>query len=205
MNQESNHGIAARVRMLAGAGVAALLLTTGTPVTHAEGAAKASHEDTREAGAIPGWLREEMQYLAKGTGRWVASNRPHRSAEEPWDAYLLEWRWGVGKNNLVGRLSGLQGKTEGTLFWEYRLFWHPGEKRAVIYQFGWDGTFGTGELRAAGDAKKTELEQVFHRPDGTSWEGRHESANEPDTHTTRSFIRSAGAWRETRVYVWKRG
>lgn len=174
--------------------VASLFLLTG--ITCIYGQSKDEHR-------MPDWLRAHMEFLARDDGYWVTENSNYKSENEPSDAYSLEWRWGIGKQSLIGRLSGLQDGREIGTFWEYRLVWHPGEKQAILYQFGRDGTFGYGPLHQH-DAETNELEQTFFNTDGSSWTGRHHTKDSGDEHHTTSFVLRDGNWEKNRYYVWRR-
>ncbi len=153
--------------------------------------------------SLPAWLQTHMEFMTRGDGFWVADNSRYKNENEPYDGYALEWKWGIGKKSIVGRLTGLKAGVETGLFWEYRLIWHPGEKQAVLYQFGGDGTFGSGPLRP-GNEGTSELEQTFFSPNGASWKGRHESKDDGDEHLTTSFLFDDGEWQKSRDYVWRR-
>ena len=154
------------------------------------------------AGDVPAWLREHMAAITGGTGTWRADNGSYRTEAEPFDAYLTEWRWGIGRRSMVGSLFGLQGERRVGPFWEYRLFWHPGEDRAVMQQWGADGTVGIGELHPTGAGHRSE--ETLHQPDGSRVHSRHESTVEGDRWATRTFLREGDAWRDNRSYVWER-
>jgi hypothetical protein len=199
--------ISRRLLVLAVAATGLVLLAGAAPENERqrEKPEAAGKPEAVEPGRVPPWLGDHMSHLAGGTGRWIADNSAYKGEAEPWDRYGMEWKWGVGKRTIRGRLFALQGKQEKAEFWEYRLVWHPGEKRALLYQFGWDGTFGYGELKPSAKGRMNELEQTFYRPDGSSWKGRHESVETPDEHRTKSFTMKDGAWHESRTYVWRRG
>lgn len=149
----------------------------------------------------PEWARAEMERTA---GRWIADNSAYRSETEPFDAYGLEWTWTIGEKGLNGRLFGvINGEEKGT-FWEFRLFWHPGEERLMLYQFGGDGTVGVGSIAAMGD-DGSETVQTFYPPDGASYRVGHRTAYRDGKRHDRSFaIDSEGNWTKQRTYVWKR-
>jgi hypothetical protein len=156
---------------------------------------------TAFAQAPPDWVREDM---ARMIGRWVADNSAYQNAEEPFDAYGIEWTWGLGEKHVRGRLFGLiEGEEAGT-FWEFVHFWHPGEQRVMVYQFGGDGTVGLGALERLGEGR-SELLQTFYRPDGAHWRGGHrEEAREGERHSQSYDVSDDGIWTARRSYVWLR-
>lgn len=166
-------------------------------------AAPEAEEASKTPGGPPAWLEEHMQSMARGSGRWETDNAPYRSEKEPSDAYGMEWRWGIGRSSITGRLFGIKEGREIDTFWEYRLFWDPGTKKAMMLQFAAWGAVGMGEVRDAGEGT-TEMEQVFHEADGSKWEGRHRSTLAGDEYRTESFSRKDGGWASNRVYVWHR-
>lgn len=150
----------------------------------------------------PQWLRAEFENLTAGRGRWVADNSAYRSEQEPWDAYGLEWTWGIGRQSVNGRLYGISKGEEKTSFWEYRLVWHPGEGHAILHQYGAWGSLGHGPMKPASDGG-TELEQTFYEPDGRVWRMRHTETSAAGERRTKSFDWVDGVWKESRTYVWR--
>lgn len=156
------------------------------------------------ASAPPEWFVEHNAFLSQKGGRWIADNSAYKSEDEPFDAYGLEWKPGLGDKTLTGRLFGLQdGKDIGT-FWEFRVLWHPGEGRAYVHQFGSDGTYGTGTVEHAGEGK-VQITQDFYGPDGTRSRLRHDSTHGPGewVHDQSYGLAEDGTWVERRAYEWK--
>jgi hypothetical protein len=155
--------------------------------------------------SMPSWLRQHMEFMTRGSGRWITDNSAFKSKDEPSDAYGTEWKWGIGKQSIRGRLFGIQGGKETDTFWEYLLFWHPNERRAIFQQFGSSGVFGTGEMQSLESGDKTErmTEMVFYTPDGTSWRDLHRLLEFKEMHQTISFDFTGGGWKQGRTYVWK--
>lgn len=153
------------------------------------------------AQSLPEWFLAHIEFLTQG--RWITDNSPHKSEDEPFDAYGMEYEKGLGGKSVRGRLFGLVNGKEVATFWEFHTVWHPGNNRVIAYQFGSDGTFAEGPLVATG--KHTQrMEQVFYRPDGQSWKSGHETEEAADgTFITQSFdIGDDGAWRKGRLYIW---
>lgn len=152
----------------------------------------------------PAWFQEHMALMTAGGGRWLADNGTYRSDGEPFDAYGMEWDWGLGKKSLKGRLFGLSEGVEQDTFWEFRLYWDPAAAEAVALQFGADGTVGRGVLEDRGEGA-TASEQTFVSPAGVAREVRHETRTTRERQVTESFERQGDGWRADRSYVWKRG
>jgi hypothetical protein len=74
------------------------------------------------------------RYFDGMVGTWVTDNTPHRSPDEPFDAYGMEWTLGIGGKTLVGRLYGMRDKKDVHTSWEFREFWHPGDGELVASQ-----------------------------------------------------------------------
>lgn len=168
----------------------------------------AQEKTSEKPDAIPKWLQEHFAFMTAGTGRWIADNAKFKSEKEPFDAYGTEWQWGVGKKSIKGRLFALKDGKEAAEFWEYRVFWHPAEKRAVFEQFGAGGVFGTGEMRVittADGKSENNVELIFYAPDGSSWKDLHKLFENENEHTTISFNFKSGSWQAQRTYVWKLG
>ena len=154
----------------------------------------------------PAWFGEHMSFLTEGGGRFVADNELHESPAEPFDAYGMEWTYGIGEMSVTGRLFGLKEGRELGTFWEFRTYFDPDSRRVRVLQFGADGTVGDGWLAPAegSEAGALAAEQTFSSPDGTTREVRHESVDADDVHTTTSFQRTDGEWVRDRGYVWLR-
>lgn len=151
-----------------------------------------------DASAVPTWFRTSLAELAQGSGRWIADNARHRSDGEPFDAYGIEWRWGLGKQSLTGRLFGLQEGKEVADFWEFRIYWDGAGGTGVIEQFAGHGVVGRGALVGFGDGTLTD--QTFTDAQGRQWRELHHSWFERDTHVTQSFEWKDGAWLPKRTY-----
>ena len=161
---------------------------------------------TLRASSIPKWLQDHMIYMTSGTGRWVADNSKYRSENESYEQYVTEWKWGVGKNSVSGRLFSYRNGEETPNFWEYKLFWHPKEEKAILQQFGGNGIYGVGEMSTLSTAVQTErsVEINFYGPDGSSWKDLHKIYEKKDEHETISFDFKQGIWVERRSYTWKK-
>lgn len=149
--------------------------------------------------APPAWVLEEMR---RTEGRWIADNSAHKSDDEPYDAYGLEWRSATAGRTLIGRLFAIQdGEELGTL-WEYRMFWHPERGSLWLIQFGTDGTVGEGEIERTGP-DSTEVDQTFYSPGGTTWRSGHRDRKGEDRKVIQSFaIDADGSWKLQREYTW---
>ncbi len=174
--------------MLGGLACAALLLLT----------VRAQQGD-----ALPGWVTADWQYWTQGSGRWIADNSAYKAPNEPFDAYGTEWKLGLGKKSLKGRLFAVRdGKEVGTI-WEFHSYWHPAEKRVVLLQFGSDGTFATGTMRVTGE-KMTESLERFFDPAGKSTQLGHRAELHPGEARMQSYdVSEDGTWTQRRYYVWK--
>lgn len=153
------------------------------------------------AASPPAWV---ATYLEGMIGTWTADNRPHRSEDEPFDAYGIEWKWGVGKKSIVGRLFAMRdGKEVGTV-WDFREFWHPGEGQLIASQFGSDGTYGFGPHARKADGTM-EMLQTFYAPDGGVRRIGHRSELKRDDLVSCSFdVQKDGTWKAGRVYTFRR-
>ncbi len=153
----------------------------------------------------PGWFLEHLRFLTDEGGRWITFNDNYQSATEPYDAYAMDWEWGLGEKTAVGRMSALRdGETIATV-WEFRTLWHPGEGRPVLLQFGADGTYAEGSLNHI-DTGHTKSDQTFHTPQQTTYRVGHESRQlENGDLLSASFdIQPDGSWQARRSYTWVR-
>jgi len=151
---------------------------------------------------VPEWVTGLWADLV---GTWIADNSPFRRERDTMDAYGIEWRWGVGRQSLVGRLYGLQGGKDVGTFWEFREFWHPGERRLIATQFGSDGTYGEGLHEREADGSTEMLQTFFDPVAGKTFKVGHRARLEGDVHTTTSYdVDAGGTWTKRRTYSWKR-
>lgn len=162
-----------------------------------------NNKDTQQHN-IPPWFLEHIEYLTKNGGTWIADNSDYKSEQEKHDFYASHWQKGIGGKSFTGRLYGItDGKESGT-FWEFRAFWHPGQKRVIMQQFGANGAFGTGTLINI-DNNNARGQQTFYSVDGSSFEGGHSFIFEEEKQDTSSYtILSDGSWKKNRTYIWYR-
>lgn len=158
-----------------------------------------------QAGAIPDWLKEHMAYMTQGSGIWIADNVAFKGENEPFDAYATQWQYGVGKVSLTGVLYGLRDGSQTPNFWEYHVYWHPKEQKAVFQQVGIGGAVGIGEIRNSetGDGTQRMTEMIFYQPDGTSFRDLHRLYELPNEHKTSSYKFADDDWVLQRQYDWK--
>lgn len=152
--------------------------------------------------AAPQWYLDEIATLTAGSGRWVADNARYKSDEEPFDAYVTEWRSSFGGTTMTGRLFGMQDGEETASFWEFRQYWHPERREVVVEQFGHGGSAGIGT--AWHDGQATKSQQTFYSPARPPSKTGHSSwFPDQQTHVTESFDINGDTWKPRRVYTWK--
>jgi len=155
-------------------------------------------------GAPPEWFLKEIKMITADGGRWIADNAAYVSDEEKFDHYGMEWKSSFGGTIATGRLFGIADGEETVDFWEFRQYWHPGRKEAVIEQFGWGGALGIGTFWPMKNGS-TKLHQVFFSADGAERkEGHIGSFPDANTHITTSYDAEGDNWIEKRSYTWKR-
>jgi len=171
-----------------------LLFATGTAI---------AQEDTTDP-APREWFLEHIRNLADDGGNWLTLNDRYQSEQEPFDAYRVTWRMGTGGYSLYGEMTGLVEGEETPPFWEFRLFWHPGEGQARIMQFGRNGIFGDGPIELREDGSDVSI-QTFHPPGDDPFRIRHVSRLDGDVHETTSYKEGEeGEWELNRRYTWRR-
>ena len=154
-------------------------------------------------GSPPAWFLDEIAALTSGSGRWIADNSRYRNENEPYEAYATEWKSAFDGMSMNGRLYGIIDGKEVAEFWQFRQYWHPGEKKAVVEQFGWGGTVGIGTSWR--DGEETKSDQSFFGVNGSvNRTGHVSSFPDSDTHVTASFNIVDGEWQPQRVYTWRR-
>jgi hypothetical protein len=154
------------------------------------------------ASPAPQWYLDDIEFLTKDGGRWVTSNAEYQSESEPMEAYAIEWKKGYA-NSMTGRLFGIVDGKETGDYWRFRQYWHAGEGKAVLEQFGFGGAMGVGVLWREDDRTKTA--QTFYPPQGAPTLQGHIAYNpDAETHVTESYNIVDGEWRPNRTYTWKR-
>jgi hypothetical protein len=163
----------------------------------------AEAEDPPSQTAPPAWYLTEIAMLTADGGRWVTDNSEYQSEEEPYDSYVTEWQASFEGATMTGRLFGIADGKESVDFWEFRLYWHPVEQRAVMAQFGWGGSVGIGPTWLEDGATKSD--QVFYAADGSATRTGHVSRfPDANTHLTASFDIDGDDWTLRRNYIWRR-
>lgn len=153
--------------------------------------------------AAPQWFLDEIAALTADGGRWIADNTAYKSEQEQWDAYGVEWKSSFDGTTMSGRLFAMKDGKEIGDFWEFRQYWHPGRKEAILEQFGWNGIVGAGKVWRDGD--QTKMDQTFFTVDGVESRTGHIGAlPDANTHVTESFTITGDEWKPNRKYVWKR-
>jgi len=156
-----------------------------------------------ESAAPPDWYLQHNDFLARDGGVFHAEN-PHRSEAEPWEAYGLAWEKGPSGKTLRGRLFGLRDGEDAATFWEFFVYWHPGDRKAYVQQVGGDGTVGSATLEPLEEAGTYRSEATFFNLDGSTARIAHVSRDGGDAHATESFRWADGSWEPMRSYVWRR-
>ncbi len=148
---------------------------------------------------IPDWFLENME---QSIGSWVTDNKTYKSKNEPFDQYGMDWKWGIGKQSITGKLYGLiKGKKQGT-FWEFRQYWDFTKNQGIVVQYGSDGTVGIGPMTLK-EENQTEMIQEFTNPNGNKNIHKHlSSLREGELITTSFDIQTNKTWKRRRSYIW---
>ncbi|MEZ5996951.1 MAG: hypothetical protein R3C25_14490 [Hyphomonadaceae bacterium] len=153
--------------------------------------------------APPDWWAAHVAFISRDGGTWVSPNPPGVGDPNAPDAFAMEWRAVNDGRGLVGRLYGIEAGREIAEYWTFREFWHPGERRAILEQWGGPGAYGVGESRWEND--EGILEQTFWLPDGRSWREGHRNREEGDVYHTHAFdIDAQGNWTSQDPRIWTR-
>lgn len=159
----------------------------------------AQHPDTHP---IPDWLIEKWKTQTHQGGIWITDNSRYRSEQEPYDAYGIQWEYGLGKKHLKGRLYCIKSDKDVGTIWDFTEFWDPREGVVRIVQIGSNGMLGQGTMWKETDGSIKEQQQ-FVGPDGGSFVSGHHSWMEDGAHHTQSFNIIDDQWEKRRYYVWK--
>lgn len=158
--------------------------------------------NSQTVNGVPDWVKEDWTTRVSDGGKWIADNSSFKNEQEPFDAYVIEWFFGIGDQYLKGHLYGLEGQKESEHFWEYIEYWDPTESELKMIQIGGDGTTGQGSILKNEDGRfKEQLSYIM--PDGTSFETGHHAWMQEGTHHTQSFQIVNGEWIKARKYIWR--
>ena len=91
------------------------------------------------AAAPPAWWAAHVGYMTEGGGVWRTPNPAGANDPAQPDAFQMEWRAVNDGRGLIGRLYGIEAGRETTEFWTFREFFHPGERRVLVLQWGGPG------------------------------------------------------------------
>jgi hypothetical protein len=152
---------------------------------------------------MPDWWIAHADFMSRGSGVWVAPNPANDADPSQPDAFAMEWRAANNGHVLIGRLYGIEAGEPLPDFWTFREFWHPGEQRVVLEQWGGPGVYGTGTTTMEGN--RAIVEQTFWLPDGRDWKEGHRTVEDGDTYVTDQFdIDAEGNWTPNGTYTWRR-
>jgi len=155
--------------------------------------------------SLPDWWKAHVDFMSRDGGTWIAPNPANDKDPSQPDAFGMEWRASNDGHLLSGRLYAIEGGQAQPDFWTYREFWHPGERKAVLEQWGGPGVYGVGETTAPERPDHGYVEQTFWLPDGRSWREGHRNREEGDTYVTDSFdIEADGSWKPNGSFTWTR-
>lgn len=156
------------------------------------------------AGAPPAWWTAHVEFMSRDGGVWLTPNPAGENDPNVPDAFGMDWRAVNNGYGLVGRLYGVEAGRETTEFWTFREFWHPGERRAVLQQWGGPGVYGVGETTSPAP-NRGEIDQTFWLPDGRRWREGHRNQENGDVYVTEAFdITADGQWTLTNTNTWRR-
>lgn len=151
---------------------------------------------------IPDWVLENWETRTTASGTWITDNENYKSEQEPYDAYAIQWQYGVGKKHIKGRLYFIKdGEDVGTV-WQFTEFWDSVDNELRIIQIGSDGTVGKGKIWRTEEGKIKEL-QNFVAPDGTNYSSGHLSWMENGVNHIESYNINGEEWTKMRYYRWK--
>ena len=149
--------------------------------------------------AIPDWFYEELD---AHIGVWITDNAAYMSETEPIEQFGMEWKMGIGGTSIIGRLYGIKDGKEIGNYWEFREYWDPVKRQAIIQQFGYGGMIGIGPVHNLGNGN-FEAFPVFMEASGNSYEQKHVNVLVGNEMKSTSYNKtSSGGWEKDRYYVW---
>jgi len=155
----------------------------------------------QETAGPPAWAITHMENMI---GTWLADNSANVSEREPYDAYSVTWSWGVGNRTVVGRLVGLKESKPLAALWEYRIAWHPAEKKLMMVQWAGDGSYAEGVIVPKGP-EMVQSDQMIFNPDGSSNRIAHREKVEGDARRLETYIIGQdGKANKIRESIWRK-
>jgi len=151
----------------------------------------------------PTWFLRHVAELTADSGRWLASNAEYRSEDEPYEAFVMNWKRGPGGRSATGELTALRDGKATPIFWSFVMYWHPGRNHALVSQVGIAGHVGEGILRQLDDGT-LELVQDFFALDGSSNSQKHVESLRGRRLTSVVYDLVRNQWLKGRTYTWVR-
>ena len=181
--------------------LAALLVSVAFPLAPLPAAVQEA-QPAQPASTIPDWFLADIAAMTRDGGRWIADNA---NPDEPYRQWGLEWRASPDGKSMSGRLFGMRDGADEVDLWHFRQFWHPGERRAYVMQWGGDGMYGVGEITRTGDGSGM-LEQTFWLADGRTFSVGHMFRTQGDERETEQYdiLPGQSAWRLNHRLTWRR-
>lgn len=152
---------------------------------------------------IPDQVLRHWEVLTANGGTWIADNSAYINDTEKADAYGITWTYGLGKTSVTGRLFGIKDGKEFGTFWEFRVFYHPEQKKLMYHQYGWGAGLGIAEMKLIDDTRSEDVVALMY-PDGTSSKVKHENDTRSDIQYAQSYEWKDGEWKKQRYYEWKK-
>ncbi len=151
---------------------------------------------------IPEWFLKEME---RTVGRWIADNKDYQSSEEPFDHYVIDWKWGENQQEITGKLYGKTGEKISEPFWEFRQFWDASTHQAWLYQENSEGVRGMGSLLPDATSMIS-AEQKFSDKSGQHlFTEKHVFQHKPSQMDITSYrLDPKGKWQKNRFYSWQK-
>ena len=157
--------------------------------------------DVQDPVPAPAWFEENC---ARNVGLWIADNSEYMDEMERFEAYGIEWRWGLGYQHIEGELFGLQNGKRSAAFWKLVQYWDAGDQQVKVLQFAGMGAYGLGHL-VREDESHLSLTQHFMFPDGSlRWEGHKTELFEGYDVGESLLLNDKGEWEKKRTYTWRK-
>ena len=148
---------------------------------------------------VPDWFQQNMKQTV---GTWVTTNKEYQNENEPMESYGMNWKWGIGKQSIVGELYGFINNKKVGPFWEFRQYWDFNKNQGVLVQYAPNGTVGLGPLKVL-ENDMVEITQVFTTSNGGQSKHGHRSTLNGNEFISSSFlIDASGKWSKNRSYTW---
>lgn len=150
-------------------------------------------------------FRKHCARLLEDGGKWKATNKDYKAAEE-WSAryFGYEFKKGINDNTVLLKITGyFPKKSQWVVFWDGFYTWDHQKQKAVYHSVNTEGAVATGESESVSE---NEMVLVFNTisPDGKIEKHKDVEKLVNNTIESNSFKYKANKWEPDNSMTWTR-